>query len=67
MQTHLQSLDKLRNHLKKIAPEHVKGYDEGWLHINWYAWGCHIYSKEKNTKKLVTTYLVPFNWKEVRR
>jgi hypothetical protein len=56
--------DRVREHLRRVAPEHVGGYDDGLLTLKWFEfqgkWCCHVYTREDDGRgdlRIVTTVL----------
>jgi len=49
--------DKIRDRLKRTAPEHLEGYDNGWLDIEHHDWGVQIFSSTSEGRRIVDTII----------
>ena len=51
--------DYIEKYLIKYAPEHLNGYQEGWLHFDEIEFGdhkiIHVFSEENQERELVGT------------
>lgn len=51
-------MDRIEQHIAKVAPQHLGGYRNGWLEVETFDWGAHIYNRDpKGNKKILTTML----------